>query len=632
MLGGFAVVNVVRHDDGHPLLRILWAKEARDPEHDYERWNAFSRLTVDGDPRATPTAPLARAWSSTAPPAPSSAATSGDPTETDFLRDQITNLAHYIRHDADVLVVGSAAAATSSRRSSSTQRSVTGVEINGDILDITNDVYGDFTGHLDRNPTVDHRQRRGPQLPRPHRPEVRHHPDLADRHVGGHVGRRLRAQRELALHDRGVGPVPRPARAGRRPVGHALLPDVDPAATEPLETYRTVALAAQVLDRPRRREPPRPHPHLRAPPDPPSASSLANDARQPRAVHRRPIAATAERGGAPRLHPVLTPDDADRRPTSPSARRARRPRAGARRRVDEDISPPTDNRPFFFQMADLDTFLDGERLRATTSSTRPVLVLGVLAVAVLALAVGVHRPAAARCVARPRAPRAPPGDAAVLHVLRRHRPRLPADRGLAAPAAQHLPRPPDLRAHGRAVLGAAVQRHREHAHRAVRADRRPSAASSPRWSCCSAVVRRVRLRHAGDPPSDGRRDHARRASPPRSPCSRRSASSWACRSSIGMRAAAARPGTPTAFLWGINGATSVCASVLGVVIALFFGIAAAFWTGGARLRRWPSLSMVVITARAVRRDDGGSGRLDAWSSSELPTDRAAGRGSQTVES
>jgi hypothetical protein len=49
--------------------------------------------------------------------------------------------------------------------------------------------------------------------------------------------------------------------------------------------------------------------------------------------------------------------------------------------------------------------------------------------------------------------------------------------------------------------------------------------------------------------------------------------------SIGMRAAASRPGTPTAFLWGINGATSVCASVLSVVTALFFGISTAYWAG-----------------------------------------------------
>jgi hypothetical protein len=48
---------------------------------------------------------------------------------------------------------------------------------------------------------------------------------------------------------------------------------------------------------------------------------------------------------------------------------------------------------------------------------------------------------------------------------------------------------------------------------------------------------------------------------------------------IGMEAAAARPGMPTAFLWGINGAASVCASVLAVVIALFVGISAAFWAG-----------------------------------------------------
>ena len=57
-----------------------------------------------------------------------------------------------------------------------------------------------------------------------------------------------------------------------------------------------------------------------------------------------------------------------------------------------------------------------------------------------------------------------------------------------------------------------------------------------------------------------------------------------------MRAASTVPAAPTAFLWGINGAASVCASVLGVVIALFFGISAAFWAGrwrtGWRRRPW----------------------------------------------
>jgi hypothetical protein len=37
----------------------------------------------------------------------------------------------------------------------------------------------------------------------------------------------------------------------------------------------------------------------------------------------------------------------------------------------------------------------------------------------------------------------------------------------------------------------------------------------------------------------------------------------------------------TPWLWGINGATSVCASVLAVAIALNFGITVTFWCGAA---------------------------------------------------
>jgi MFS family permease len=48
---------------------------------------------------------------------------------------------------------------------------------------------------------------------------------------------------------------------------------------------------------------------------------------------------------------------------------------------------------------------------------------------------------------------------------------------------------------------------------------------------------------------------------------------------MGMRMATTRPGATTAFMWGINGATSVCGSVFGLVFALFFGISTAFWVG-----------------------------------------------------
>jgi hypothetical protein len=48
---------------------------------------------------------------------------------------------------------------------------------------------------------------------------------------------------------------------------------------------------------------------------------------------------------------------------------------------------------------------------------------------------------------------------------------------------------------------------------------------------------------------------------------------------IGMKIASNKSFLLTPWLWGINGATSVCASVFAVVISIFFGISASFWTG-----------------------------------------------------
>ena len=50
---------------------------------------------------------------------------------------------------------------------------------------------------------------------------------------------------------------------------------------------------------------------------------------------------------------------------------------------------------------------------------------------------------------------------------------------------------------------------------------------------------------------------------------------------MGMGLAAGRSPELTPWLWGINGAMSVLASVLAVVIALAWGISASFWTGFA---------------------------------------------------
>ena len=50
---------------------------------------------------------------------------------------------------------------------------------------------------------------------------------------------------------------------------------------------------------------------------------------------------------------------------------------------------------------------------------------------------------------------------------------------------------------------------------------------------------------------------------------------------LGMKAASPRFASLTPWFWGINGATSVCASVLAVAIALTTSISASYWTGFA---------------------------------------------------
>jgi hypothetical protein len=82
---------------------------------------------------------------------------------------------------------------------------------------------------------------------------------------------------------------------------------------------------------------------------------------------------------------------------------------------------------------------------------------------------------------------------------------------------------------------------------------------------------------------------------------------------IGMRVAGGR-GAPTSFLWGINGATSVCGSVLSMAVALFFGISVSFWVGWAAYAAAATAMFVVVQAtrrRAVPVGDPDAGPDDA---------------------
>jgi len=259
--------------------------------------------------------------------------------------------------------------------------------------------------------------------------------------------------------------------------------------------------------------------------------------------------------------------------------------------VSADISPPTDNRPFFFQMADLDTLRDGG-LGRDNLVTRPVLVLAALAATVIALAAG--------CVLLPLlvTRRHPTTRAARRHVRPFYTYFAGIGLGFLLIEIAQLQRLSIFLGHptyGLSVvlfsvlifsgIGSMVT------ERVVRFDQ-PRSMVAPLVVLVALVVALGWVTPVVIRAMDGATTPVRIATavallaPP--------ALLMGMPFVIGMRAAAARPGTPTAFLWGINGAASVCASVLGVVIALLFGISTAFWAGaGAYLLALASLLVII---------------------------------------
>ncbi len=168
ILGAFAVAHTALVRDESPLVRLQWVKGRAEPRPLYEKWNSFSRVTVYGDP-TRPTAPAG--WGVSAAFRPergvrqlsllidASAGTvltgyDGNPADLEHLKYDVTNLVHYLRQGARVLVIGVGGGRDVLSAVLFGQRSVLGVEINQDIIGTVNGKFGGFTGHLDRLPQV----------------------------------------------------------------------------------------------------------------------------------------------------------------------------------------------------------------------------------------------------------------------------------------------------------------------------------------------------------------------------------------------------------------------------------------------------------------------------------------------
>jgi len=160
-------IHIVLVKLGRPILRLSWAKKKLLAPALYERWNSFSRIQVLKDRNED--APTGWGMSSTYVPTRSvkelnlhidaGAGTvltqyEGNPDEVEHLKYDVTNLAHYLRPNANVLVIGMGGGRDVLSALVFHQNSVIGVEINDQILEAVNDKFGDFTGHLERDPRV----------------------------------------------------------------------------------------------------------------------------------------------------------------------------------------------------------------------------------------------------------------------------------------------------------------------------------------------------------------------------------------------------------------------------------------------------------------------------------------------
>lgn len=168
VLALFVIAHTVLATAQFPPLRLIWVKGQLEGRALYEKWNSFSRIRVTGDPN-TPSEPFGWGLSSVYPSdkkvrqldlnidaTAGTVLTARDnrASSLEHLRYDVTNLAHYIRYDANVLVIGSGGGRDILSALAFGQKSVVAVEINQDIIAAVNRRFGDFTGHLDADPRV----------------------------------------------------------------------------------------------------------------------------------------------------------------------------------------------------------------------------------------------------------------------------------------------------------------------------------------------------------------------------------------------------------------------------------------------------------------------------------------------
>lgn len=586
VLAGLAVGNAYSVQNHHPLLRVHYAKGQAEGVPLVEQWNAYSRVRVWGNPNF-PFAPSGWGLSAAVPKdlreqrlnldIDAGAATvlihyDGTPRSIEHLRYDVVNVVHYLRPNSNVFVIGSGGGRDVMAALLFRQKSVTAIELNKNILELVNGRYGDYTGHLDRQPGVHfvNDEARSYLTRSDDRYDIIQI-SLIDTWAATAAG-------AFALSENSLYTV----EAWQTFLNHLAPQGVLSVSRwfnegEPLETYRLTALAAKAL-RERGISSPRDHILLIRSATGPN-SVAANVFVATILVSDQPFsAADVEelQGVAARLRfeMVLAPEPAQSDPLFASIAAAGDPNT-VHLGVPADISAPTDDRPYFFLMLGYRDVFDPHAYTLSKNLTQPVLVLFSLSLAVIGLTL--------LCILFPLAlatsRRALQGTILLIVFF------CSIGLGFLLLEISQMQRLIIFLGHPTYALSVVLFSLLVFSGLGSLATERLTDAGRSKSLLLPFAALLVVLATFGlvttsvIDASEGATTPARIAIAAAilAPMGFLMGMPFP----LGMKVAALRPNAPTTFFWGINGATSVCASVLAVAISLGWGVSAAFWVGFA---------------------------------------------------
>jgi spermidine synthase len=157
---GVLVFNMVSN-----AINVSYAKGEYEPQKYYERWNTFSRIVVIDPPKGSaPVWGLSPSYTGGFPPfylmnIDAQAGTpitkfTGDYKELEYLKWDVSTAVHSVKQNARELIIGAGGGKDILAGLLFNQKEVVGVEINSDIINAVKGQFGDFSGHFYDDPRV----------------------------------------------------------------------------------------------------------------------------------------------------------------------------------------------------------------------------------------------------------------------------------------------------------------------------------------------------------------------------------------------------------------------------------------------------------------------------------------------